>query len=123
MALSLDRSLDTIYAANSRLRKLLEEQDGYHWKDKLPEHPERDSITQALSQRSFTDTANTSPAASTSPTANTSDTSDSTSTTHPREGVDGVTLPPSSTGPAPPPAITTSTASTAADLSTNVSPL
>ena len=113
MALSLDRSLDTIYAANSRLRKLLEEQDGYHWKDKLPQHPEHDSITGALSQRSFTDT-----------NPNTTDTSDRTGATDTHEGVDGAdSTPSSSTAPAPPPTVTTSTASTAVNLSTNVSPL
>ena len=125
MALSLDRSLDTVYAANSRLRTLLLDQDGNHWKDKLPEHPQLHSINQALSQRNYSGSTGTTSATSTAhatKTTNTADTSnstDNTTATATTEDVDGAPVG-SSSSPAPPLIITASTATTPADLETNV---
>ena len=113
MALNIDRSLDTVYAANSRLRKLLEDQDGHHWRDKLPQHPQHDSIMQALRQRSYNMGPNTNARNMTI-----SDTETSRNMESADSGEVGVTASASS---APPPSLSTSTARTPADLKTNVS--
>ena len=47
-ALSLDRSLENVYAANNRLVRQLQELDGLEWRQKLPQHSHHHTITQAL---------------------------------------------------------------------------
>lgn len=59
LALSLDRTMETVYTANSRISKQLKELDGVSWRDKLPQHPDQLRITQALSQISSTTSSDT----------------------------------------------------------------
>ena len=53
LALRLDGSIEAAYTASSRIIKLLQDEDGHDWRDKLPPHPDAERVKAALSEHRF----------------------------------------------------------------------